>query len=248
MDIQLAVADEACFTLGNPSMAFFSHDWKWWLTSDAGLLARICVGVVIFAALAAGDLAARGRAARRWREYTFLLGATAAGAAYGVVNDLVTSTISWEYFYYGKGLDAVLGGRTPPVMGALHWEAIKVGMKSAGSAGILAGAIVLVANSAGSTRFPQLPLRRLGAFLGGIALATAAGAALLGTAGYFGELSWLSNDLAEIARQDLFRPERFHCVYGIHLGSYAGGILGTVIAAWRVTVARKALMAKNGSA
>ena len=217
------------------------RDWNWWLTSDAGLLARISIGVVIFSALAVWDLARNGRQARRWREYLFLLAAAAAGVAYGVINDSITSTISWEFFYAGKGLDAVLGPKTPPAMAALHWEAIKVGMKAAGSAGILAGAIVLLANSASRRRpkMRQLQFRRLAVYLGGIALASAAGGALLGAAGYFGELSWMSDDLREIARQDLFRPARFHCVYGIHVGSYVGGVLGTMIAFWRIQVERK---------
>ncbi len=116
-----------------------------------------------------------------------------------------------------------------------------MGMKAAGSAGILAGAVLLLANSAGRRREvrPPLPFRRLALYLLGIALASAAGGALLGAAGYFGELSWMSIDLQEIARQDLFRPARFHCVYGIHLGGYAGGILGTFIAAWRIQIERK---------
>jgi len=222
-------------------MVLSLHDWNWWLNSDAGLLARIGIGVLVFSALAAWDLARNGRQARRWREYLFLLAAAAAGIAYGAVNDLVTSTISWEFFYVGKGLDAVLGPQTPPAMAALHWEAVKVGMKAAGSAGILAGAIVLLANSASRRRphLPQLRFRRLAVYLGGIALASAAGGALLGAAGYFGELAWMSDDLREIVRQDLFRPARFQCVYGIHLGSYAGGVLGTVLAAWRIQVERK---------
>jgi hypothetical protein len=222
-------------------MVLSTHDWNWWLNSDAGLLARISIGAAVFLALAAWDLGRNGGRARRWREYLFLLAATAAGVAYGVVNDSITSSISWEFFYFGKGLDAVLGPHTPPAMAALRWEAIKVGMKAAGSAGVLAGAIVLLANSASRRRpdMPQLSFSRLAAYLGAIALGSAAGAALLGAAGYFGELSWMSKALRGIAEEDLFRPARFHCVYGIHLGSYAGGILGTMIACWRIQVERK---------
>jgi len=224
-------------------LTLLSDSWNWWLNSDAGLLARIGAGVLVFSALAAWDLARNGRGARRWREYCFLLAAAAAGVAYGVVNDSVASTISWEYFFFGKGLDAVLGPHTPPAQAALRWEAIKVGMKAAGSAGILAGAIVLLANSATSTRarLPQLPFRRLAAYLGGVALAAAACGALLGAAGYFGELSWMRDDLREITRQDLFRPARFQCAYGVNLGGYVGGALGTIIATWRIHIERKAL-------
>jgi hypothetical protein len=57
--------------------------WKWWFTTDAGLLTRIGVGAAIFAGLAIADVMRNGRAARRWREYLFLLSAVAAAMAYG---------------------------------------------------------------------------------------------------------------------------------------------------------------------
>ena len=75
-------------------------NWDWWVKSDAGLLARLAVGAAVFTALAAWDLARRGRRARRWREYLFLLAAAGGGVAYGSVNDSISSAVSWEYFYY----------------------------------------------------------------------------------------------------------------------------------------------------
>src|SRR5579862_7453166 len=96
--------------------------WFWWLISDAGLICRILIGAGIFAVLAILDVQRNGRKARRWREYLFLLCTAAAGSAYGAVNDLLTSSISWEYFYYGKGLGDLLGA-APPDIRALHWYA-----------------------------------------------------------------------------------------------------------------------------
>src|SRR5437870_5921444 len=107
----------------------------WLLHTDAGLLTRIAVGASIFAVLAMVDLWKHGRAATRWREYGVLLIAVAVAMVYGIVNDLVTSSISWEYFFYGKRLDRVLSDAVPPDMARLHWEAAKIGMKATWSAG-----------------------------------------------------------------------------------------------------------------
>ncbi|HWE03769.1 MAG TPA: hypothetical protein VG326_15300 [Tepidisphaeraceae bacterium] len=70
--------------------------WTWITTSDAGLLARISVGSLIFLVLALMDLRRHGRHATRWREYFFLIEVVAVAMLYGAVNDLLTSRISWE--------------------------------------------------------------------------------------------------------------------------------------------------------
>src|SRR5436305_31251 len=112
--------------------------WRWAI-SDASLPWRIAAGVVIFITLAAVELARKGRAARRWKEYSFLGVVVLIALGYGVVNDQVTSRISWEYFYYGKGLSEVLGPRVPPERGRLSWEAAKVGMKATWTVGLVIG-------------------------------------------------------------------------------------------------------------
>src|SRR5207302_4965498 len=91
--------------------------------SDASLPWRIGIGVLVFALFAAIDLRRHGRRATRWREYLFVLAAVAAALAYGIANDQFTSRLSWEYYYYGKGLDALLGPQTPPDPARLSWEA-----------------------------------------------------------------------------------------------------------------------------
>src|SRR4051794_15810247 len=101
--------------------------WDWWLSSDAGLFTRIGIGVAIFAVLATVDLVRHGRAATRWREYSFLLVAVAAAMLYGIANDAIASGISWEYFYYGKGLEQQLGQTLPPDPVALRWAACAIG-------------------------------------------------------------------------------------------------------------------------
>lgn len=55
--------------------------------------------------VAALDLYRKGREATKFREYGFVLLAGAIGAAAGLVNDLITSSISPDYFILGKGLE-----------------------------------------------------------------------------------------------------------------------------------------------
>jgi len=100
----------------------------WLIHSDGGLAVRIAMGVAVLAWLAIVDLRRHGRAATRWREYFVLAACAAAAMIYGAINDQITSSISWEYFYYGKELDKVLGPAAPPAGAALHWEAAKVGV------------------------------------------------------------------------------------------------------------------------
>ena len=61
----------------------------------------------------------------------------------------------------------------------------------------------------------------------------------LGLVGSRGGLAWTSADLAAIVHDDLFRPRRFLCAYGIHLGDYVGGAAGTVVACVWVGRSRK---------
>lgn len=212
--------------------------WQWWLKSDAGLLARVLIGIAIFTAFAVVDLCRHGRQAHRWREYLFLLVAVAAAMAYGIINDVITSSISWEYFYFGKGLDETLGQQVPPNMPALRWQAALIGLKATWTAGLIIGVALLIANNPRPNR-PQLPYRSLYRLLPLVILATAAFAAITGFAGYRGWLVGLSSDMQSIATDPLFRPAPFMCVWGIHLGGYAGGAIATAAAVIWILRARR---------
>jgi len=207
----------------------------WWLHSPRGLAARIALGMAVFVVLALTDLICHGRRATRYREYLLLLAAVVAGMAYGAINDQITCRISWEYFYYGKELAPRLGLVTPPDNGMLEWEAAKVGMKATWSAGLIFGVLLLLANNPSRGK-PQLPDRALLAWLPRILLSAAICGAILGEVGYLGGLARFSADFPLMLREDLWRPRRFMCVYGIHLGGYVGGMLG---AAWAVISIRR---------
>ena len=128
-----------------------------------------------------------------------------------------------------------MGPRTPPDTAALRREAIKLGMKAAGSAGLLAGAVLLLANNPSRGRtgrcpavpdLPPLSHRRLLALLPGVLLTTAACAAAFAGLGYLGAFTWTSQELRLAAREGLFRPARFQCAYGIHLALTSGASSG----------------------
>lgn len=198
--------------------------WHWLTQTDAGLFTRIAVGVAILLALLIFDLRRRGRESARGREYLFLLVAVAAAMAYGAANDLITVTISPEYFIFGKGLDAAPGSA------GLRVQAVLVGLKATWTAGLLIGVALLVANNPMKSRL-QLPYLSIYALLPAIVLAAACCGAALGVAGYRGWLTPLYPGLREIAAEEIFRPSRFMCVWGIHLGGYAGGFAATVVSA-----------------
>lgn len=206
---------------------------NWWLHSDAGLLARIAIGAAIFAILAMVDLARHRQRATRWREYLFLLTACGLAMAYGVINDRIASSISWEYFYFGKGLAEELGPRVPPDPAALHWAACKVGLKATWSVGLLIGVALLLANNPTPGR-RQLPYRMLLRFLLIILLVSSCFALIGAWVGSRGWLSWLSADLQGIEHDGLFRPTRFLAAFGFNLGGYVGGAAATIACVARV--------------
>ncbi len=217
----------------------------WFLYSPAGLAIRIAIGLCIFAALAIIDLHRHGRSATRWREYTVLLIAVFAAVVYGVLNDQITSRISWEYFYYGKELDKVLGSVVPPDPHALHLQAAKVGVEATWSAGLIFGVVLLLANNP-LGNWPRLRNRELVKLLPLIILITAAAGVLLGELGYHGYLTFLQSDFVDMTRGDIFHPRRFICAWGVHLGGYLGGLLGTALAATLILHRRRRLKYRAG--
>jgi membrane associated rhomboid family serine protease len=214
--------------------------WNWLMFSDGGLLARVGVGVAIFAILAGYDLRKNGRAATRWREYAFLVVCVVTAMVYGVVNDLLTSSVSWEYFYYGKGLSSQLGAAVPPDLHEMHLAAAIVGIKATWSAGLLIGVAILLANNP-SKSLPRLRNRSLLRLLPLVVAMTMLGAVFGGVAGRLGLPALWNHDFAMMLRRNEMRPERFMIAYGVHLGGYIGGFFAMILAVWRVRRRRRLL-------
>jgi hypothetical protein len=136
------------------------------------------------------------------------------GGLVGFANDCVTSTISPDYFILGKGLEDGAG---------LRWRAGVYGFKAGLSAGAIGGAICLFVRGRKS-RFSMEQMRGLLRSL----WMPVAGAILLGVmlpiiAGGFDPLS-LSGRLGSLLNTD--QIGRFRRVWWIHVGLYAGLIIG----------------------
>ncbi len=218
--------------------------WPWLTQSTAGLALRIGIGVAIFLTLAIADYTRNGPRATRWREYAFLLACVAAAILYGIINDQITCTLSWEYFYYGKDLDKALGPAIPPDEWRLHIAAAGVGAKATWTAGLIIGVALLMANNP-SKSLPRLPVAELLSSLP-LIFAITASAALLGAGvGYLGWPAMWNDDFAAMVRFDEWRPTRFMTVYGIHLGGYIGGLVGLVVAIISVRRQRRAWMFRS---
>jgi hypothetical protein len=202
-------------------------------------LPRLLIGATILAGLAVYDLCINRHKATRWREYVFLLFCVAVAMIYGIINDQITSRISWEYFYYGKVLAPILGPQTPPDSAALSWQAVRIGVEATWSAGLIAGAALLIANNPSVN--PRLTYRRLAATLPVVIAITIAFASLFGWAGYHFWLNSMGDDLAQIAQTNLWRPHRFLLVYGIHLGGYVGGAVAIILSFISIRLERRRL-------
>jgi hypothetical protein len=241
----MAVTPEAVWTRFGWIGPHLRDSLHWLLHTDAGLGVRVAGGLVVFATLAIVDLRQHGRAATRWREYAVLLAAVLAALAYGAVNDQVTVTISPEYFLYGKELAKVVGD-PPTSMAALRWEAAKVGLKATWSAGLLFGVVLLVANNPWRT-LPRLANRRLIRLLPVLFVFAAVLGVVGGAVGYRGWLTNLSEDFQDQVQTNLWRPYRYMATWGVHLGGYVGGLLGTAIAAGMVVRERLRLTERTPS-
>jgi hypothetical protein len=208
---------------------------------------RISFCVAVLVVLAILDLREKGKSATRWREYTFLALCAAVAMVYGIVNDQITSRISWEYFYYGKDLANILGPQTPPDPLALSLQALRIGVAATWWSGLIIGAGMLIANNPGRSG-PQLPYPRLIARLPAVILITIAFAVIFGFAGYYYLLNDLSPDFKELTASNYWRPHRFMAVYGVHLGGYVGGAMSLIYSISSIVHERHAAITQPNAA
>ncbi len=193
------------------------------------------VGVLIFTGLAVADLRRHGPAATRWREYAVLLLSVIAALAYGAINDQITVTISPEYFLYGKELEKILGENPPEL--ALRLQAALVGLKATWSVGLICGVVLLIANNPFGS-LPRLRNRQLLIYLPMIVLIAGVCGVIGGWLGYHGHLTRFDSDFVDMIEANEYRPYRFMAAWGVHLGGYIGGALGTIAIAGRILQVR----------
>ncbi|MBN1553297.1 MAG: hypothetical protein JXA11_01020 [Phycisphaerae bacterium] len=114
----------------------------------------------------------------------------------------------------------------------LSWEAI---IPLSWTVGLLLAVAVLLANNPHKT-LPQLPFPNLYRLIALPILSAALLGVVGGILGWLGYLSNLSDDLQLLTLNDVWRPSRFCCAWGVHLGGYIGGPIG---AAWSVILIRR---------
>ena len=155
----------------------------------------------------------RHRNAAKWKEYCFWMLTGLAGALFAIGNDLIISSISPEYFTIGKGLDS----HGTPSVSALAFEA-------GFPAGIVVGGFYLMANNP-NPDVPQLPYSKLIDYLKYPLLLAIVFALIAGSI----------NDLDPFGLKqqvEFLKPAekatRFLLVSRIHLGLYAGALVGTI--------------------
>ena len=181
---------------------------------DRTLLFRASIGAGIFLALGLWDVWRHPDNPRRAKEYLFLFGVTGAAMVYAVAHDFVTYHLSPEYFIHGKGLAAARSG--------FGWPVVKLALVAGWSPGLVAGAILLVANNR-DKQGRQLPYAVLWRFAVLVLLTSGGMAMALGCI-----FSAISGRIAASMDVPLAgeSSRAFIAVWGVHIGSYAGAVLG----------------------
>jgi hypothetical protein len=178
---------------------------------------RLTALVALMAVVAWIDWRRYGEWATKWREYGFLLAAGVLGGLVGVGIDQLTSTISPEYFVLGKGI---------PNDAAFRAHIATLGFQAGLVMGILIGGVYLLANNPRPDRI-GLSYFRLFRY----AVAPLMAAIMISPISAL--VVGLSDPLnLDHELRDMLPPTQinhFRLVWGIHLGLYAGGIIGAAI-------------------
>ncbi len=180
---------------------------------------RAGLGLAFFLILGLWDMVRHPDNPRRAKEYAFLFAVTGAAMIYAVAHDFVTYHISPEYFIYGKGLADARAG--------FGWPVIKLALTAGWSPGLIAGAALLIANNRDKLG-RQLPYSVLSRYAVLVLVASAGMAVVLGSI-----ISLFPSRVAAAIDVPLSGdPARaFVTVWGIHIGTYAGAVVGLVGAA-----------------
>lgn len=186
----------------------------------------LLLGVLVLFALA--DWMRHRQEATRWREYLFLASAGILGAAFGAMIDLITSSISADYFIAGKGLSPGVGFKL---------EVATLGAQAGLVGGVVVGSLLLLANQPreGVVAPPLLLIRLLATCWRVFAFAVLS-AILGGGVASIAKPTWFSIDLEGILDDAAIRG--FTTVFCTHLGVYVGAVVGLVLSVRSIRRAR----------
>lgn len=186
--------------------------------NDTSFVYRALAGALLLSVLAYVEWR-KHRRLSRLREYAFLFAMAGLAIVYAVVHDIFTFALAPEYFFVLKN---VAGDTFFP---NVAWLAARAGW----TAGLAIGLGLLIANN--PSRYEQLSYAALAKhvrFPLVWSLAAAVGGGLY--ARY-----WMPDALLGWG---LEYPRAVVTVWGVHIGSYAGALLGLVHAVFRVVRAR----------
>ena len=173
--------------------------------------ARVILLLSLMAVISAVDLRRNGPKATRHKEYAFIITTGLLGGIIGFGNDLLTSSISPDYFTMGKGL--------PPGEG-LQWAAGLYGLRTGFSAGIIGGALCMFCAGKGvpyALYYRLLWLPTAGALAVGLLFPVIA--SRFDPAG-------LAASLKEVLNPE--QSQKFLTVWRIHSGLYLGLAAGLI--------------------
>ena len=162
----------------------------------------------------------------RLKEYATLVACAAIFGLYGALNDVVTGTLSPEYFVLGKGI-ANDGYR--------FWRIIAVGASAGVSGGFILGALLLFVRSRCDSKISLPRLLSLAGIPLVMAVAMSIAFPLL-----FRHLRPLGIDDWETVIMGKTARSRFVLVWWTHVGAYFGAVLGTIGALSRICAQRAA--------
>jgi hypothetical protein len=184
---------------------------------------RIAALVALMAVVAGVDLwYGRGRSTR-WKEYSFILLMGCAAAVFGSLTDFVTSSISPDYFIFGKGLPAE----------GIRWNAMMLGLQAGFSAGAIAGALCLFIGTPkraeASVSLPGIAMLAWRPFL----LAVIFAAAVPFACSWFDPFGFIEHFTRPLGPD---RAKSFLTVWHVHSGVYLGMGAGVV---WMIAAIRR---------
>jgi hypothetical protein len=177
---------------------------------------RIALLLLVLSLVAGIDWLWHRQKATKWNEYGFVAFSGFVGTLFGLLNDLITSSISPEYFIFGKGLDPGDG---------LTLRAMLLGMQAGFSAGAIAGAICLYASTRNNGRLPLAYRRLLGFLWRPVALAPTTALVLVL---FCRQLDPIGVSILLDDTLDPQQMERFLTVWWIHSGLYLGLLVSVV--------------------
>lgn len=185
---------------------------------------RVTAGLIFFLCLAVYDVYRHGRHSRRIREYAFLAGFTLAAMAYGVLHDYITWSISPDYFSRGKGIASAADGYSMEVM--------LLAVKAFWSAGLISGAVLLVANTPGKAgcRLTWDRLLYIALWIPALSICFESIAGILVFSGYHSLCGLMEGLVYTEMRRNFFT------VWAMHAGAYTGGAAGLI---WAVHIIRR---------